>query len=106
MGVVAFVTGRSAALDQAEAELKKEEEEVFQTYDDEITECPAHTRRDMPRFRLLKNRQNFHSAKNEARSDRNLILTLGGFVLVYVKLYGGDAAVGKLLSGLVKVLGL
>lgn len=76
MAMVDVFFGRSRQFEEALAQLKRTENEIFDLAPGEVQESPIHARMDVRRFKLLYNRTDLYHAENRMKQDRNWYTTL------------------------------
>lgn len=88
----------SPGLREMRRRLVDQEDEVFKMLEREDVDLAVHVRADIPRFRLLNLRQQYGQKRSDAKSDRNLIVTVVAFAILFAKIFGG-------LDGLITLVG-
>lgn len=98
MPLMDMLLGDSALLRAQEAELVKQEDRVFRMVENEDADLGVHVRADLPRFDALNARQRFAQTSQARRADRNFLLTLGGFVVLFAHQLGMLGALFKFVA--------
>lgn len=98
MALLDLFLGDSAALREAEKQLRRQEDRVFQLQDGEDSDLGVHVHADIPRFEALNARQRLGQARQDRKADAQLFVSALGMALILAKLFGGFDLVVKGLS--------
>ena len=98
MALLDIFLGDRAALRAAELELARQEDRVFCQADGELTSLATHVITDISRFETINARQRLGTLQAARRADRNMLVTISGFLVVCAKLFGCFDIVVKLFE--------